>query len=151
MVSFCVFSWSLVILVGPKGQSDVNFEFPISVFVNGPSMLCGWWTRLHYIIWVKKRVIIYWNEKKIIVTARMPKEWGRYCFHRCLSVHSQWRLPDLPELDGVPDLYQDWMGVLPLSALDGGTPLPRQGLKGIWAGYAANGMPHAVFRRRTFL
>ena len=22
-----------------------------------------------------------------IFTARIPKEWGRYCFHRCVSVH----------------------------------------------------------------
>ena len=23
------------------------------------------------------------------ITARIPKEWGRCCFHRCLSVHTR--------------------------------------------------------------
>ena len=25
-----------------------------------------------------------------LITTRIPKEWGRYCFHRCLSVHISW-------------------------------------------------------------
>ena len=59
-------------------------------------------------------------QSKHIFTARIPKEWRRYCFHRYLSVHNievgyphlaDWGYPRAAEGDGVP----------PQSELDGGT------------------------------
>ena len=72
-------------------------------------------------------------------------------------VRTGWRYPPT----GLP--HWDWM-VYPPPGLDGGAPLgldrvppirtewgfPRLGLDGTWAGYAADGVPLAVSRRRTF-
>ena len=85
----------------------------------------------------------------VIITANISKEWERYCFHRCLSVHSRWEGRGcLPWMVGggtylgwgrgyIPSMGRDylpWMGegIYPgwwerVPTLDGGC-LPSMGI-----------------------
>ena len=75
------------------------------------------------------KVISSLNENKIdflsilnddVTTARIPKEWGRYCFHGCLYVHTreaeylhaaQWGIPHLRTGGGGYPYPSQWGGI----------------------------------------
>ena len=69
----------------------------------------------------------------MIVTTRILKEWGRYCFHRCLSTWGGY-LPwpegggtylgqgeGIPALDGGGGTYLGWVEGVPTLDRGGGT------------------------------
>ena len=82
------------------------------------------------------------NNSLEIITARIPKEWGRYCFHRCVSVRTQ----------GVGSPSTDKGGGTPIHPdRQRGTPiLPGRQNSRANTCYAAGGMPLA-FTQEDFL
>ena len=61
-----------------RGKEKHRFSYNISYFRDAPKSNC-------------------------IVTTRIPKEWGRYCFHRCLSVHiNGWGGTPIRPTEGYP-------------------------------------------------
>ena len=93
----------------------------------------------------------------------LPKEWGRYCFHRCVSVHISGGggegLPHLANrgyphfvlgLEGGPPPQSGQDGASPQSGQDGGTPSPMRQSSRANTYYVAGGMPLA-FRQEDLL
>ena len=105
--------------------------------VPSPSMGCGWQNLL---------VII-------VLLPHTSKGWGRYCFHRCVSVN---RGRGVPLLTGPWSQVLSWgqgvpqsgprTGVPPPPSQDHVPPTPTHPQ----TGYGAGGMPLAFSRRRTF-
>ena len=111
-----------------------------------------------------------WYQDALVITARISKEWGRYCFHKCLSVHISGRHTHLADRE-VPSSSRRGEGGLHLADSRAspsgwqGYPHPADGgyLHQDWMGVSPfrigwekpsppPGMFLAFFsRRRTFL
>ena len=102
----------------------------VSVFNAMRNMECRKTLKLNavnIIINVDVTVLRFSNVSRIkqkVITARIPKGWGRYCFHRCLSIHISGVGYPLPSWWGYPILPNG--GCTPSFKM-GGYPHPRSG------------------------